>query len=135
MKDRLPKDSFQCFVATVNAEQCLNEPSDHGRLHCHGWIVISDNLKWKKFMLGHLSRNGFLKLTKQKHWEKGFDYYVKELDDTSKILDPQLCLLSHYTNLPMRQEILERRILNNKKDIQYCKKKIEDYFSVYESPS
>lgn len=64
------------------------EFSDMGRLHCHGWIVITDKIKWIKSVLPKLQRAGKLKINKARSTAALY-YYLKDVNITMGLLrDP-----------------------------------------------
>ena len=62
------------------------EISDAGRLHCHGWFVISDKIKWHKQVLHKFTRNGRFKMNEMR-CTKALHYYVKHIEITQGILN------------------------------------------------
>lgn len=64
----------------------IPEISDAGRLHCHGWIVIHDKIKWIKSVKPKIEKGGYMKMTKQKYKSKGFKYYKEDIVDTFNII-------------------------------------------------
>ena len=62
------------------------EISDVGRLHCHGWFVISDKIKWHKQVLHKFTRNGRFKMNEMR-CTKALCYYVKDIEITQGILN------------------------------------------------
>lgn len=75
------------------------EISDMGKLHMHGFLVVSDKVKYHKSFLPTLRKNGFVKVSKasSNKW-KTFKYHVKDLPSTCKhvtqwpiVLTPENC--------------------------------------------
>lgn len=62
------------------------EISDMGRLHCHGWFVINDKIKWHKQVLHKFTRNGRFKMDIMR-CTKALCYYVKDLEVTQGVLN------------------------------------------------
>lgn len=73
------------------------EVSDAGRLHCHGWFIIKDKIKWVKRVKPLLEQNGRFKMSKQKVKGEGFYYYKKDIEETSGIVRRDLWPLTIYT--------------------------------------
>jgi len=63
----------------------IPEVSDNGRLHCHGWFVIKDKVKWNKSVRQIIARHGFMKMNRLRA-TAGFDYYKKDMDTLSGYL-------------------------------------------------
>lgn len=64
------------------------EVSDEGKLHMHGWYVVSDRVKYNKSFLPSLYRSGFIKKSRAKSHEfKTFKYHIKELYETHQYLN------------------------------------------------
>lgn len=74
----------------------MPEISDQGRLHCHGWFIIKDKIKWIKSVLPLIKRNGHFKMNKMKV-PKALYYYKKDAEDTQGILHTSTLPFSHYT--------------------------------------
>lgn len=73
----------------VEADRCCSrfafvpELSEDGKLHMHGWYVVSDKVKYYKSFLPKLRSSGFIKKSKAKsHNWKTFRYHVKDLEET-----------------------------------------------------
>jgi len=113
----------------------LPEVSDVGRLHCHGWLIIKDKIKWCKSVLPILSKRGFVQVTKQKHKNKGMQYYKEDLHETYEIVTCHLYPLTRYTNRDINKLIKNDIMMSNimtKKTVEEVKKKdIESLFSMY----
>lgn len=63
------------------------EISPEGKLHMHGWFIISDKVKYHKSFLPSLKRNGFIKkLPANSHGWKTFQYHVKDVQETVEYL-------------------------------------------------
>lgn len=112
---------LQFFDRCMKYYCVIPEFSITGRLHCHGWFVIKDKVKWHKSVYPKMKANGFVKINKAK-CEKSMHYYKKELDDTCKMLDHvPLC---HYNCSTVQKEIdvkyilLQSARLNVKKKIK-----------------
>jgi len=74
------------------------EVSDVGKLHCHGFLVIKDRIKFNKQFLPTLKNNGYIKVTpaKSRQW---FEYHVEDLDETVRYIHkyPHLVVLTPAT--------------------------------------
>lgn len=106
------------YIKRCSKKYCiLPEVSENGKLHCHGWFVMSDKIKWMKFVQPLLFRRGMIRITKLKEMRKKFDYYMqKDLDETVSLLDDHdLICLSHITHESLFGTIKKRKILNIKK--------------------
>lgn len=75
----------------------MPEISLQGRLHCHGWFVIKDNIKWQRGVLPTMKSYApyGVKITKLKN-VNGFKYYKKDILDTQEILSGVTLPLCHY---------------------------------------
>lgn len=71
------------------------EVSEMGRLHCHGWFIIKDKVKWVKSVLPKLQRHGMFKMNKMNS-KKGLAYYKKDYEVTNELLRMSLPFC-HYT--------------------------------------
>lgn len=117
------KKKWEAMIVKVlnNLRRCCDkycivpEISDAGRLHCHGWVVITDRIKWHKSLLPQMQRNGFVKMAKLRH-VKGFEYSIKDAEVTAKILGPQ-CFMPycHYNDIDI-DSVIYQRIRNMKED-------------------
>lgn len=74
------------------------EVSDTGKLHCHGFLVLKDKIKYNKQFLPTLQRNGFVKVTVAKS-HKWFEYHVEDVDETIQYIHkyPHLIALTPVT--------------------------------------
>lgn len=91
------------------------EISDTGRLHCHGWFIIKDKIKWLKSVLPRLSRLGKFRMNEQKKRGQGHYYYKKDLDIIGNFIEQYKIVLSHYTTEYIIQRMRQDVILQNKK--------------------
>lgn len=67
------------------------ELSDSGKLHCHGFIVLQDKVKWLKSVRPRIQRGGFMKHGKaNSHEWKVFKYHVKEVDVTYEMINKEV---------------------------------------------
>lgn len=78
----------------IGLERCsdtysiIAEISDQGKLHCHGFIVLTDKIKWHKKVLPTFKNNGFVKLNKATSTnKKTFVYHYKHMDSTQEYID------------------------------------------------
>lgn len=86
---------YLCKLRKCCDKYCVvPEISDAGRLHCHGWLCITDKIKWHKSVLPYFKNNGMFKPNKLRH-VNGFVYYVKDLDVTMSLLDNSTFPYSH----------------------------------------
>lgn len=82
------------------------EVSDAGKLHMHGFLVVSDKIKYYKKFLPTLRANGFIKIPKaNSHKWKTFKYHVKEVDFTSDLIKDSSIVLTHHNYKQMRREL------------------------------
>lgn len=77
----------------VKLERCsknyaiVAEISDSGKLHCHGFFVMKDKVKWIKSVLPSFKRGGFVKHAKaNSHKWEVFKYHVKEIEITDSLI-------------------------------------------------
>lgn len=88
--------NYYCIVPEISVA---------GRLHCHGWFVLKDKIKWHKSVLPTIQRNGLYKIDKMNQKfekrDKTFYYYKKDLPDTYRILSDCYAL----TNLNCKTRI------------------------------
>lgn len=91
---------LKTFRRCMSYYMCIPEISDQGRLHCHGWFVIDDKIKWIKSVLPLLKRNGFIKFNKAKTI-KACEYSMKDLEETFGIIPDAnvFCNLNSYQYL------------------------------------
>jgi len=102
------------YIKRCSTKFCiLPEISEAGKLHCHGWFVLSDNIKWIKQVQPLLYNNGMLRITKVKEVRKDFDGYMQEdLDDTINLMrDTKTLCLTHQTYDELFNYIKQQRIL------------------------
>lgn len=78
------------------------EVSLNGRLHAHGYVCISDSIKWKLSTLPMLLRHGSLKLKfhVDEHWH---NYVLKELVQTRSVLRTFCIFTSHNLKRILRE--------------------------------
>lgn len=97
----------------------MPEVSDMGRVHCHGWFVIGDKIKWLKSIKPTLQMHGHCKFNKLRH-VNGFNYYVKDIDVASNYFSDYYPYC-HYNNediiKKIRQKYLEKSQSYRKIDI------------------
>lgn len=112
------------------------EISDEGKLHMHGWFVVSDRIKYHKSFLPSLNRGGFIKKSKaKKHTWDVFKYHVKEVDITQEYLNQhENIVVTHENCKAIRAEMhlylaLIEHNYNNKKAVkkQNVMKMLENY--------
>lgn len=64
------------------------EVSPTGRLHCHGFYVLQDKVKFVKGVIPHLKANGFIYVNPAKsHDMKAFKYHLEDLNDTVRFIE------------------------------------------------
>jgi len=61
------------------------EWSDVGKLHYHGWFIMSDKIKWTKSVNKKFTTYGFLKINLAKCKDKVLKYYRKDAKDSAEI--------------------------------------------------
>lgn len=91
------------FSRCMSKYSIVPEVSDAGRLHCHGWFIIKDKIKWHKSVHKLLTSNGLFKMNKMKG-KKGLEYYKKDIELTINLVDPDYWPYTDETS----DEILER---------------------------
>lgn len=88
----------------------IPEVSPAGRLHCHGWLVINDKIKWAKSIQPSLFKNGNFKSNKLR-CAKGFKYYKKHIPETVGLLEhPEEMVLSHRNWKQLVQSIRKKYV-------------------------
>lgn len=96
----------------LNVNRCSSkyafvaEITDVGRLHMHGFIVITDKVKYHKSFLPSLKRNGFIKVDKasSNNW-KTFKYHVKEINITPQYITEYPVVLNHINRFWIRKRL------------------------------
>lgn len=96
MQWRTMLDKLQWANRCLSRYAFVAEISDDGKLHMHGFMVVSDRIKYNKSFLPSLRVNGFIKVSKanSKMW-KTFKYHVKDLSATSAYITDSLYVLTH----------------------------------------
>lgn len=141
-----PKDSFaQCDDPTSkwdtmicrilkHFKRCMSyyaivpEFSDQGRLHCHGWFIIKDKIKWVKSVLPLVKRSGFMKMNKMRS-SKAFEYMKKELEETQSILHDSLLPFTHNTHDKILQQMfIKYNIIDDPEKVK--SRNIYDYLDI-----
>lgn len=96
----------------LTANRCLSnyafvaEISDDGKLHMHGFMVVSDKIKYFKSFLPGLTSNGFVKKSKaNSHRWKTFKYHVKDLHCTVGLLAEQCYVITPETRESMAKDL------------------------------
>lgn len=110
----------------------IPETSETGKLHCHGWFVMKDSIKWKKSVKGILEKQlGFIKINKVTD-NNAFlkkSYYSKDLEETLTLIgDHKLMLLGHLTCKNVLEYISKQKIVLE--DMEVPKYDIEKFFLV-----
>lgn len=99
--------SMYCFIPEIG---------ENGKLHCHGWFLVKDMVKFHKSFLPTLRRKGFVKIDKiSKLSNKSFDYYKKDLVETKRFLeDFEIIAVSHdnVDRIKLRLQQLQLKHLN-----------------------
>jgi len=96
----------------LNANRCASkyafvaEITDVGRLHMHGFIVVTDRIKYHKSFLPSLKRNGFVKVDKasSNKW-KTFKYHVKEINITPQYITEYPVVINHINRNYVRKRL------------------------------
>lgn len=126
-------------IARCSSKFCiLPEISENGKLHCHGWFLKDDKIKWLKSIYPMLHRHGMIRCTKVKEIRDGFDEYMQEdLDDTVQLFtDTKLMLFSHNTYKPLFKHMNKNKIFawadENIEEEKKPFKKVDvtDYFNI-----
>lgn len=102
------------------------EVSEVGRLHCHGWYVKKDNIKYHKRVLPKLNRYGQFKPSKRRS-ANGDYYYKKTSDDIREIVPRCILPLSHLSEQDCYTYYLTK-ILNKSKKTLNEKKYVQDKY-------
>lgn len=79
---------LQFIPRCSHAFSLIPEITIDGRLHCHGFILITDYVKWHKSVLPRLRSWGFVCI-KQHYDQKWLDYCMEDLDETLQIMGSQ----------------------------------------------
>jgi len=93
-------DTMLCRVIK-HLSRCMSkfcivpEVSDNGRLHCHGWFVIRDKVKWNKSVRQIIARHGFMKINRLRA-VAGFQYYKKDMDTLAGYLPGRHTVITKY---------------------------------------
>lgn len=103
------------------------EVSDQGRLHCHGYIVISDKIKWHKSVLPLMKSHGFMKMNKMKS-HKALYYYKKDLEVTRALMPGTPICFNHINARRIIRDIRIKYLINE--DVTPRKLNILDFFPV-----
>lgn len=96
----------------LNVNRCASkyafvaEITDVGRLHMHGFIVVTDKVKYHKSFLPSLKRNGFIKPSKatSNAW-KTFKYHVKDINVTPQYITEYPIVLNHLNRDYVRKRL------------------------------
>lgn len=85
-----------------------------GRLHCHGWFILHDKVKWFREILPRMKGWGFvcIKLKVDKEW---LEYCIKDLEITAEIID--VCV-PYCNNTKDEYDIKVRKIRKALKDVK-----------------
>lgn len=97
------------------------EISDQGKLHIHGFLVVSDKVKYHKSFLPSLRKNGFIKLVKLKKLQrKSVKYHVKDLRETSLYFaqEPELPIVLTHDNQKEINKMYHKYVLFVKNPIE-----------------
>jgi len=135
-------DKWQSMICKVlkHFTRCMSkfciipEISDMGRLHCHGWFVIKDKIKWNKSVKPMIARHGFDKYNKLRH-VNGYKYYKKELHELDNYLPDQVHVLSHLTMKDdikdIRTKIINKHLLCANTNTVAEKRSVLDYADLF----
>ena len=96
----------------------IPEISDEGKLHVHGWFMLSDKLKWLKSVRPLLRKNGFMKINRLHTKIEKIDYYYKEIDETKDILNQYFYVLTHFTIGEILREVRQKFLYKRVKKTQ-----------------
>lgn len=101
------------------------EISDAGKLHMHGFLVVSDKIKYYKKFLPTLRANGFIKIIKaSSHRWKTFKYHVKEVDFTSDAITQSGIVLTHFNYKTMKRELtVYKSLIVHEYDVKKLRKR------------
>jgi len=103
------------------------EFSPVGRLHCHGWLVIHDMIKWIKSVMPRFKRSGQTRFNQMRS-SKALEYYLKDTRVTSGILKTS-APFSHMTHEDYLDEYKKQTLLKiTKKTSQHKNINMSDYF-------
>lgn len=88
----------------------LPELSDTGKLHAHGWFIMSDSIKWKKSVYNTIASQGFVKVNKCNSL-KAMYYYKKDLSETIEFIPHKLIICSHLTLKHVLEFITKEKVM------------------------
>lgn len=107
MQWRTMVDKLQWANRCCSRYAFVAEISDMGKLHMHGFLVVSDRVKYHKSFLPSLRVNGFIKISKaSSHLWKTFKYHVKELSITSDYITDLQYVLTHENREEVHKELV-----------------------------
>lgn len=98
------------------------EITDQGRLHCHGWLVISNKVNWIRFQK-YVRRYGFIKIPYARNKQKVFDYVRKDLETTIGVLTTNYYPITPQTNDMIGLNIRGDKKIKEKKEQKVLKSK------------
>lgn len=133
--DDYPRRWKEMVTILKNFNRCMSkyciipEISPACRLHCHGWFVIKDMIKWQKSVFGILQNNGMFKMNKLKHIH-GLKYYKKDIENTIQHIPNNWPLTHSNLRLILNDlyfEVWKDKIDKKEETINY---NIEKYFMI-----
>jgi len=89
------------------------EISDAGRLHCHGWFVIKDKIKWNKSVRATIERHGIFKMNRMRSLN-ALHYYKKDIKITLNFLKDRSGVISHLNIKEVLKELRTTVLLEAK---------------------
>jgi len=82
------------------------EISELGKLHMHGFLVVSDKIKYLRSFLPTLRKNGFISVSKaSSHGWKTFKYHVKDIPNTCELIKKFPIVLTKKNYLQMNRDV------------------------------
>lgn len=105
------------------------EFSEIGRLHCHGWFVMKDKIKWIRGVMPKLRKGGFIKVSKQNKKSKGMEYYREDLSETRQIIPIDSFPFTHLNDKTIINMITEKEYIKQPTAVRISRN-IEDFFNL-----
>lgn len=82
------------------------EVSEQGKLHMHGFLVVSDKIKYLRSFLPTLRKNGFIKVSKaNSHDWKTFKYHIKDIKETGELINKFPIVLTKKNYLEINRDV------------------------------
>lgn len=92
--DKMLCKVIRWFPRCMSKYCVIPEVSDAGRLHCHGWFVLKDKVKWNLSVRKILAHNGYIKVNKLRH-VNGLSYYKKDMNSLGTYFPNRETVITH----------------------------------------